>query len=357
VYNTDDYKLIELLRFPMMCAVVCIHCNLCVSCPWLEELTVFSSFTYGYIHILCSIANPVFFFIAGFLFFKEGHFSLSLYCHKLRRRIRTLLVPYIVWIVIYLVIIAALQFLKPDFNLLLHKPIGQLSLTDFCYLFWDLQQVTHLTTDQSAPLVTQFWFLQCLMVCVLLSPVIWIGIKYLSWSFLVLLSIISMFDLLPESPGFVGLAFFYFSLGAWFSVYRTSVTLFVIQYRPYIYPLLAIFIILSFYIIQMLFLLNICLLFIVFDIGSRIVACNIQVTPLLTSASFFIFAVHRFFTAIMTNIPKLGLIHLTTELSAFGYYIIAVVISIALCLFSYMFMYRCSPFFTSLLSGGRNSKK
>ena len=351
--GNPDSRLIELLRFPMMAAVVCIHCNLCPPCPWLERLPLFSSFTYAFIHIVCSIANPVFFFIAGFLFFKGGRFSLGVYRQKLRRRLRTLLVPYVAWTLVYLAIVAMLQTAKPGLQLLLHKPVGQLSATDFAGLFWNLQQVTHLPTDQAAPLVTQFWFLQCLMVCVLLSPLVWWGVKWLSVPFVAALGIIAMFDLLPDCPGLVWAAFFYFAMGAWFSVHNVSLTLFVKQWRYLFYGVLALSAAVAPLWPPALFLLNIGLLLTVFDVDSRLSERRLRMPQLLTSATFFIFAVHRLFTAVMTNLPRMGIVRLNTELSAFVYYFMAVTLSLALCVLCYYVMRRTVPRLTSLLSGGR----
>ena len=39
---------------------------------------------------------PIYFFISGYLFFLGGEFSIEKYYKKLRRRIKSLLVPYVV---------------------------------------------------------------------------------------------------------------------------------------------------------------------------------------------------------------------------------------------------------------------
>ena len=224
--NEKDSKAIEFLRFPLICAVVCIHTNLIEYCDWLTDFSVFSNSSYIFISILCSIAVPLFFFISGYLFFKTQDFNEKIYIDKIKRRIISLFVPYILWNIIYFMIVCLFQIVKPDFQLLLHKSIYEMSLTDFLYIFWDISKISHLPTDQNAPLVTQFWFLQCLMIIILLSPIIYVGIKRLKVLFILLMAIICVTDILPEYTGVKWGAFFYFILGSYFSVNKISIIAF-----------------------------------------------------------------------------------------------------------------------------------
>ena len=352
----SDSKVIDFLRFPLICAVVCIHCNLLPYYPSLENYSAFSTFTHVFINFFCSIANPLFFFISGFLFFKSATFSKKIYLHKISRRIHSLLIPYVIWILFYFFIIVILQLIKPHFTLLLHKSIINFTPKDFLFLFWNLQQVTHLPTDQAAPLVTQFWFIQCLMVCVLISPIIWLGVKHIPLLFICSLGIISMFECLPEYPGIIWFAFFYFSLGAYFSIHQISFSNFAYHSRYYQYILLIAAIICSFFCQYVLFLLNIFMLFVIINISTFIVNKNITIHKTIVASSFFIFAFHRLLTAVVTNLPKLNIIHINSEFSAFIYYFISTTITIILCLFVYYIMSHYFTRLTIFISGGRTYK-
>lgn len=352
----SDSKVIDFLRFPLICAVVCIHCNLLPYCSWLENYHCFSAFLYAFIYYFCSIANPLFFFISGFLFFKTTTFNKNIYLQKISRRIHSLLIPYVIWILFYFSIIVILQLIKPNFTLLLHKNIINLTPKDFLFLFWNLQQVTHLPTDQAAPLVTQFWFLQCLMISFLVSPIIWFGIKHIPFLFIIILGIICMFECLPEYPGIKWFAFFYFSLGAYFSIHKKSFSNFVYHSRYCQYILLFFTIFCSFFCQYAHFLLNFFLLFVIINICTFIVNKGIIIPKKLVTSSFFIFAFHRLVTAIVTNLPKMNIIHLNSEYSAFAYYFIATTITILLCLFIYLIMDRYFTKFTIFISGGRTYK-
>ena len=100
---------ISALRFPLTVGVVFIHFNVLSDNlavrgtgnaehfpTWL--VCMFNLFS----EVLPRIAVPLFFIISGYLFFRSG-FMIRTYTDKLRRRVRTLLVPYILWNLLYLI--------------------------------------------------------------------------------------------------------------------------------------------------------------------------------------------------------------------------------------------------------------
>ena len=354
--DTLTSKAISLLRFPLICAVVCIHTNLRVDCPWLEQLPFFSCFMHIFIDIICSIAVPVFFFISGLLFFREGTFSMSLYVKKIRSRIKTILIPYIAWTFIYLIVIVLLQWWHPNFRLLIHKSVYDLSFSDFLFLFWDMRQANDIPTDQAEPLVGQFWFLQCLMVLVLLSPIIYQGIKYLGVWFVVLVALLDVSGLMPFYPGVVFYTYFFFTLGAFFSLQDININGLLKNIRLWIYPLLIVVWVLAEafptnYLV--LFIAKLLLLAAVVDVALCLVHRHIEMPALLVSATFFIFASHRFLTAIVTNVAKNGIVPVNSELSATAFYLLSTVLVVVLCVGTYVVMKRFLPKTTSFLVGKR----
>ena len=58
---------------------------------------------------LCASAVPLFFLISGFLYFKgcESQFGLKDYMAKNRKRLRTLLIPYLLWNIFTLLLFGA----------------------------------------------------------------------------------------------------------------------------------------------------------------------------------------------------------------------------------------------------------
>ena len=95
-------RTISYLRFPLIVGVVLIHSNMLVvniqgnmvrydQWPVTKfVMTLFSS-------VFADISVPLFFFISGFLFFYNTEFSKETYINKIKKRIRTLLVPYLIW--------------------------------------------------------------------------------------------------------------------------------------------------------------------------------------------------------------------------------------------------------------------
>ena len=116
-------RVVSFLRFPLIVAVIGIHCNLLVKHPELETKSVFYFLVYITMKLVC-IAVPLFFFISGFLFFKEGYLDSDLYLKKLKSRVHTVLIPYLLWNIIYFVILGVMQLIKPDTLVILHKHIA-----------------------------------------------------------------------------------------------------------------------------------------------------------------------------------------------------------------------------------------
>ena len=108
--SNDELSLtIDWLRFPCAFAVVFIHCfgpvELNLSDIHSNPLSIQSIYNYQRIffsNILPVFAVPIFFMLSGFLFFyKLEKFDMRVYVEKLKSRFRTLLMPYLIWIIIY----------------------------------------------------------------------------------------------------------------------------------------------------------------------------------------------------------------------------------------------------------------
>lgn len=108
---------------------------------------------------LVKVAMPTFFVISGYLFFANvTEWNAKTYWGKLRRRVKTLLIPYIVW------------------NLLMAIKLKTFSLNMF-WAFWTEagKQTDWLGNEQlmTAPANMPLWFLRDLMVVSVLTPIIY----------------------------------------------------------------------------------------------------------------------------------------------------------------------------------------
>ena len=98
--KTEDSRSISVLRFPMAVLVIFLHANVISQS---KNTMIYNNGIGDFLITLCSnglcqLAVPCFALISGYLFFgglKE--FSWPIWMEKIRRRLHTLLVPYVLW--------------------------------------------------------------------------------------------------------------------------------------------------------------------------------------------------------------------------------------------------------------------
>ena len=350
-------RVISFLRFPLIVAVIFIHCNLLVKNPELESMPVFYFLVYITMKLVC-IAVPLFFFISGLLFFKEGLFDWTLYKKKLNSRVHTVLIPYLLWNIIYFVILGTMQVIKPDTLVILHKHIADFRWQDFLWIFWDISQITGLADDQRACLVGAFWFLQCLFVLFLLSPVIYYLIKYIRHFILIIIGILYFTDYIPEMPGIQCNAIVYYMFGAYLSIIGVDFISILkrILVQAYIVVLIGA-ILVSYFLNENNIFYNITDLFIqaaVFAITVYMIENNRwKESQYLVSSVFFVFAVHRLFSAALMTISCYLIKSIGNEVFLYLYYLLMVLLTIIASLGVYQTSKRYLPRITNILNGGR----
>lgn len=174
---------------------------------------------------LVKAAVPTFFVISGYLFFANVEaWSRQAYWQKIRRRIKTLLIPYLLW------------------NLLMAAKLKSLSLNTF-WAFWseagqqtDWLGQTHLMT---APANMPLWFLRDLMVVSLLTPYIYIGIRKWGYWLMVPLTLLYLSGICPFVPGLSAYAVYFFTLGAFLSIRKMDVIETCLRFERPVYALTA----------------------------------------------------------------------------------------------------------------------
>jgi len=162
--------------------------------------------------VLGRIAVPIFFGISGLLFFRNIQFSAKAFLVKYRKRLYTLLVPYLVWSTWAVVLLFLLQSLPGS---ALYFPTAQ-------YIIRQYSPAQLLDAITIHPIPFQLWFLQDLMIMVALSPILYLlltklgvvsmGIFFLLWFFDVNIYIIR--------PGDDTL---FFALGAFLAIRRIDI--------------------------------------------------------------------------------------------------------------------------------------
>lgn len=204
-----QYDVIRQLRFPMIVLVTYAHSYSNVA----DDFSLLSSNwnTYEFLKLLVSqtlvkVAVPVFFIISGYLFFANvKEWKLTVYKEKMFRRIKMLLIPYLIW------------------NLLM-----AIKLKAFCWsMFWVYWkpvgiQIDWLGNEQlmTAPANMPLWFLRDLMIVSLLTPIIYLAIRRLGYWLMGLLTILYLSGVCAFIPGLSAYAAYFFIFGAFLSIRR-----------------------------------------------------------------------------------------------------------------------------------------
>jgi fucose 4-O-acetylase-like acetyltransferase len=163
---------IDILRFPLIVGVVFIHnyfttvrlangsFGVAQNGFWVEFVRFFIS------QGVARVAVPLFFLISGYLFFLGG-WSQDKFISKLKRRVHTLLIPYLFWnlaTLLYHLIGEEIPQTKAFVTGLYIQDLHTFSL------FHNINAWLGIT--EIYPVSMQFWFIRDLMVLILFAPVI-----------------------------------------------------------------------------------------------------------------------------------------------------------------------------------------
>ncbi|KFE99906.1 hypothetical protein IX39_04450 [Chryseobacterium formosense] len=299
---------------------------------------------------ICRVAVPIFFAISGYLFFLKTQGSINEFISKLQKRIKTILIPYLFWSVLWFVIFVVLQ------------SIPELSVFFSQKLIADYSTVEKIKTVFLLPIPYQLWFLRDLMLLAILSPLLFYLLKSIKFGFLILIFLIWFFDinliiLSNES-------LFFFILGSFISIHYDKILLIKFGKKAWLYFTVWITIIIIKTLILhfqyefgtlLTFLHKLSVIFGVLAIWSlydRIVLRLKKTSDLkYMNYSFFIYIFHE----PMLQFVKKALFYITnnSELMSLIIYILAPVLVIFICLGVGILLKRTIPKFYLFICGGR----
>lgn len=183
----EIFDTFDLLRFPLCMFVVYEHMTTKYG-PVIngEHFDPTKYEVFNYVTVILNafltepVAVPVFFFISGFLFFRGGELDNTAYASKLKRRLKTLLIPYFFWnaLCVLQLCLKSLPMFHWE-NTLNITPLTLLSA------FWiyrgELVNAAHpLIIDPNefyGPILGPLWYLRNLFLLCVFSPLIWWVIK------------------------------------------------------------------------------------------------------------------------------------------------------------------------------------
>lgn len=299
----------------------------------------------------------MFFFISGFLFFyKSGTFNRNIYGKKVKSRIKSLLVPYIIWNFIGFLVLSVkcLPLLSGIFPGVADV---QYNFTTFLDCFWAF---VYPNADSSVlqPINYPFWFVRDLMIVVLCTPLLYWFIKYTKVIVVFLMGYCWFFNIIPATWIPSSEALFFFSAGAYLSISGKNV-LTVFRNFHYIIPLYVLMIILDTftkdyfvnnYIHHLGILLGIISVFLI--VSHYLYKGKIIIDGLLLNGSFFVFAMHALFIGEFGKVViQFG--HIQSPYLLIVVYAFIPVLTILICLGTYRILRSVLPRLTTLLVGGR----
>ena len=314
----------------------------------LDAQSIYNFITELISHNLGAIAVPTFFVLSGYYFFysikEDAGYDIKWFAGKYKKRIRTLLIPYLFW---NLALIVAI-LLRNGLALVIGGDLDIEALRDVDLLKW-------FWTD---PINFPLWYLRDLICMVLLAPLFYLGTRYLKLGVLALLAVSYFFEWSVPVAGFSSSSMFFFGLGAYLGINRQNLLTLCRKVKAPSIILVAVLLLL-------LTLKNTApfhswVLKIYIPIGI-VAAVNIvdamksvTVTGLasLSGMVFFIYAVHEIFIVGWFN----GIYRSIWGTSLFSYsirYVTEPFLVLLTCMTIYWVLYKIVPGFLAFACGGR----
>lgn len=336
---------LKILSFVLILLVVMIHANIISNSS--SQISIFIQRFISDGLALCAV--PMFFIISGFLFgysFDSTKLFQS-YKSKLKKRVRSLLIPYLLCEIVGILFLFVFQLIVPTFTINNVLNVHNLTLSNVMNELFISPKIFY-----------QLWFVRDLFICVVISPLLILGVKYFKIFFIISLYAIWFHTWHISFIETVSIC--YFSLGLYFSYYHQN----CVEYRFYsklwwLIPISWILIttffcamsIKSYTTLFIEHVLGIISMWIGYDLIYN-AKRNFLISLDITAFSFFIFLFHE---PLLSVIKKcyIGIIGTGSIFKELFLYFTAPSIIIALCLYAGIVLKSIGPKTYSLITGGR----
>lgn len=355
------------LRFPLIIGVILIHADLSTipidsnECINNIDYPIYTQISYFFSQIISRIAVPLFFFISGFLFFyKTQIFNSNIYLQKIKKRIHTIVIPYLIWNLLVILYRLCTQLIVPELISSNNKPIYDFSISDWLFAFWNTYPIYH---ELNMPINIPLWFIRDLIVVVVFSPLLYLAIQKLSKNIVVLLGLLWISNTWFNVSGLSIDAFFFFTFGAYFSIKKKN---FISLMKPFSKLFIVLYLIII--IIELLnnqfnfvqdyikYIHNLGILLGIISVitisAYFISKGRWKANSFLANSTFFLYAYHA---TPLGVIIKLSLMYIKpyTEFSLLIIYFGSTIIITLIGLMIYYLIKTHLPRFTAFITGGR----
>ena len=346
-YNYRLSSAITWIRFPLIFLIILLHCYSVVRLEGSHD--TYFKVIYPFSLWLGETGVPGFFFISGFLLF----LSKKSYGQKIRTRLSTLVIPYILWngllLALYLVAFAIGH--PQDIN---GRSLADYHFIDYIRLFWDRGSYDN---GNFVPLLCPFWYIRNLFIMCLLSPLLYYIIRYVREGFLIL---IAVWWLMTYDNAFIPQTILFFSMGAYFSIHEINPLELTIKHKKLFLSLFVLFAISD---IAMHTIagtpinLQAHRLSLIFNIPARLLLADLCISKgysskLLPNAAFIVFAVHYPIVVVLRKVCAARFSDASDGVHILLYFV-CVIIATLLSLGIYQLLSRYMPKVKNVLSGNR----
>lgn len=357
--QTDWTKLqsqtIDWLRFPMAVMVVMLHYSKTVFNQADGALRVL---TFLFQEGICRLAVPCFFLISGYLFFSklEEKWDWGIWGTKMKRRAVSLLLPYLLWN-----IIAFLAFWV--YARAMGNPTSlsqQFQNEGGIKMFWSVTGGIPIGS-QAFPIDGPLWFIRDLIIYVILTPLVFLFVKWTRFYGILALCIIHLAvnRVVPEG-------FLFFVTGSWLRLSGKNIVEVLAPGKNWFYAV-SLVSLLALVLIQLnsdtaFWKKSVKLVFLISGIAASFCgtarllnAGKTRVVPFLAGSSFFIFAAHEVLILKNLSIP------LVEKLLSNGPFwdslalFLTPALAVALCLGLLFLLEKLLPRTTAVLTGNRKA--
>lgn len=350
--NRRSSVLIDSMRFPLIVLVIFIHIlpgyYMDVPREWtMNAAYIFISETLS--HTFGRIAVPTFYIFSGYFFFYKltPDYNLKDILLQIKKRITTVLIPYLLWNIMYIIIILFKNFIFSLIGSPGDDAMNILRTNSIFELFW--------SNTINYPL----WYLRDLICMITLSPILYLLLTKVRGSYLVIIMyLIYIANWESNIPGFSSTALFYFILGGYLGYLKID---FVVQcYKAFKY-----FVPLMVFLAPIVTLLNNTIYYehvvrlfipiaIISFVGAFYMINNniIRIFNKLSPAVLFIYGIHVIYIINWTKGVFVDYFSHSQSLTMLGYFIQPIIISIV-CIILYRIFKKILPIPLSWLMGGR----
>ena len=345
--NCSMSSAISWMRFPLIFMIVLLHCYCAIDAHGHDN---YFRWVYPFGLILGETGVPAFFFISGFLFF----YSSKSYIQKIRTRVHSLLIPYVIWNGLILMVYLLMNLMGHSM-MVVGKSVADYVFVDYLRAFidrgnWD--------AGNGVPMLCPYWYIRNLMVLCVFSPIIYYGIKYLK-----LIPIVALFIWWISIPynGMIDSSLLFFCIGAYFSIEQRNPINVLWKYRIAFVAVCLLFFLVDWshcyweipyalYVHRLSLMLNIFMLLLV---GSHIGNQHYLGQELLNHSAFWIYTVHYPMTLALGAVSARYLQGIA-DWQMFVFYWFGVLFITALCVVIYAVLHRLCPKVLSFVTGNRS---